>query len=248
MFDCAFCRTPLPDNDAAKLAMIQARVSKKDPEGINFLGEQYFHGGLGLKKNTRKAFELYTEAAELGSTDALFSLGTAYRQGHGVQQDEAKAVEFFAKAAMQGHVITRHNLGGLEGKKGNFDRSMRHYLISAKMGYERSSEVIKKMFMAGLATKEQYSEALKGYQDAVNEMKSNDRDEAKVDSRYWKADRSNSIMDDRFLGRTGPWGPLPAGGLDLSKTLQPFAANHGQTYRGRALLVENFQRAETAKP
>ncbi|EJK74453.1 hypothetical protein THAOC_03865 [Thalassiosira oceanica] len=33
-------------------------------------------------------------------------------------------------------------------------------------------------------------------------------------------------------------------------TLHPFAANHGQTYRGsrRALLVEDFQRAETAKP
>ena len=46
----------------------------------------------------------------------------------------------------------------------------------------------------------------------------------------------------------GPWGPLPAGGLDLSKTLQSFATNHDQTYRGRALLVENFQRAETAKP
>ncbi|EJK57959.1 hypothetical protein THAOC_21955, partial [Thalassiosira oceanica] len=45
-----------------------------------------------------------------------------------------------------------------------------------------------------------------------------------------------------------PWGPLPAGGLGLSKTLQFFAANHGQTYRGRALLVEYFQRAETAKP
>ncbi|EJK72563.1 hypothetical protein THAOC_05894, partial [Thalassiosira oceanica] len=47
---------------------------------------------------------------------------------------------------------------------------------------------------------------------------------------------------------SGPWGPLPAGGLGLSKTLQFFAANHGQTYRGRALLVEYFQRAETAKP
>ncbi|EJK57211.1 hypothetical protein THAOC_22772, partial [Thalassiosira oceanica] len=34
----------------------------------------------------------------------------------------------------------------------------------------------------------------------------------------------------------------------FSKTLQTFAANHGQTYRGRALLVEDFQRAETAKP
>ena len=35
------------------------------------------------------------------------------------------------------------------------------------------------MLVAGIATKEQYSEALKGYQDAVEEMKSHDRDEAK---------------------------------------------------------------------
>ena len=39
--------------------------------------------------------------------------------------------------------------------------------------------MIKKLLMAGLATKGQSSEALKGYQDAVEEMKSQDRDEAK---------------------------------------------------------------------
>ena len=33
--------------------------------------------------------------------------------------------------------------------------------------------------MRGIATKEQYTEALKGYQDAVEETKSHDRDEAK---------------------------------------------------------------------
>ena len=33
--------------------------------------------------------------------------------------------------------------------------------------------------MMGLATKEQYSQALKGYQDAVQDTKSRDRDEAK---------------------------------------------------------------------
>ena len=32
--------------------------------------------------------------------------------------------------------------------------------------------------MGGYATKKQYAEALKGYQDAVEETKSNDRDEA----------------------------------------------------------------------
>jgi len=35
------------------------------------------------------------------------------------------------------------------------------------------------MFMAGVATKELYTQALKGYQEAVEEMKSHDRDEAK---------------------------------------------------------------------
>ena len=56
---------------------------------------------------------------------------------------------------------------------------MRHWLISAKLGDEDSLDAIKEMFMAGDATKEQYAEALKGYQDAVEEMKSHDRDEAK---------------------------------------------------------------------
>ena len=34
--------------------------------------------------------------------------------------------------------------------------------------------------MGGMATKEQYAQALKGYQDAVEETKSHDRDEAKA--------------------------------------------------------------------
>ena len=55
---------------------------------------------------------------------------------------------------------------------------MRHFLISAKMGLKDSVKSIKQMFMARFATKEQYAEALKGYQNAVEETKSHDRDEA----------------------------------------------------------------------
>ena len=47
------------------------------------------------------------------------------------------------------------------------------------MGCKDSLETIKKVFMGGDATKEQYAQALKGYQDAVEEMKSHDREEAK---------------------------------------------------------------------
>ncbi|EJK77571.1 hypothetical protein THAOC_00589, partial [Thalassiosira oceanica] len=73
IFDCPFCRTPLPEtgNDADNmLAMIQARVAKKDPTAILSLGQKYFLGDLGLQKDMQKSMELWTEAAELGSLEA----------------------------------------------------------------------------------------------------------------------------------------------------------------------------------
>ena len=178
MRDCPFCRTPFPDNDAAKLAMIMARVEKKD-DAINFLGQKYYHGKIGLQKDTRKAFKLYTEAAEHGSIEALYNLGLSYYNGDGVQEDKVKGFQFCERAAMQGHVQSRHNLGSRELRKGNCDRAVKHFLISAKMGLKESLENIKKLFTVGLATKEHYTEALKGYQDAAEEMKSPDRDDAK---------------------------------------------------------------------
>ncbi|EJK67098.1 hypothetical protein THAOC_11912, partial [Thalassiosira oceanica] len=179
MLDCVFCRAPLPENDADMLAMVRARVAKKDSVATFCLGQKYRFGELGLQKDMRRAVELYTEAAELGSVEALYNLGNAYDLGKGVQQDMAKAVEFWTKAAMEGHAGSRLNLGYLEAEKGNYNRALKHWLISAKLGHEDSVENIKRMFMRGLATKEQHAEALKEYQDAVDETKSHDRDEAK---------------------------------------------------------------------
>ena len=176
---CPFCRTPLPKNDADKLAMVQARVSKKDPAACHFLGLQYCHGRLGLQKDMRKAFEKADEAAELGSISALFDIGVSYTQGIGVEADIEKGVKFFEKGAMQGCAECRYTLGIYEGKKRNYGRAVRHWMISANMGHENSLENIKKLFMNGAVTKEQYTEALRGYQVAVEETKSHEREEAK---------------------------------------------------------------------
>ncbi|EJK57190.1 hypothetical protein THAOC_22795, partial [Thalassiosira oceanica] len=90
MFDCPFCRVPCPDDDAdVVLAMVQAR-------------------------DMQMAVELWTEASELGSIEALFDLGNAYYNGDGVQEDNAKGIEFWSEAAMQGHVGSRHSLGNHE--------------------------------------------------------------------------------------------------------------------------------------
>ena len=182
MNGCAFCRTPFPDSDVnVLLASVLNRVEKKDPDAINLLGEKYFFGEMGLQKDMRVAVELYTEAAELGSIKALFNLGDAHYYGDGTQEDKAKATEFYNKAAMQGHVESRYNLGCFEVEKRNHDRALKHFLISSKMGHKGSLETIKKMFMKGVASKEQYAEAIRGYHDAVEETNSYDRDEAQRD-------------------------------------------------------------------
>ena len=159
--------------------MLRARVEKKDPEAIHSLGKDYHYGSKGLQKDMRKAVELYNEAAELGSIDALYSLVRLYHSGEGVQQDKNKAIQLWTKAAMKGHAESRYILGCWEVEREYPDRALRHFLISAKMGLKESLESIKEQYMSmfGNVTKEQYAEALKGYQDAVEEMKSHDRDE-----------------------------------------------------------------------
>ena len=59
---------------------------------INVLGTKYYYGSNGLRKNVQRAVELWTEAAELRSVDALFNLGYAYDFAEWVQEDRTKAV------------------------------------------------------------------------------------------------------------------------------------------------------------
>ena len=132
-----------------------------------------------MAKDVSRAIELWTEAAELGSVNAQFHLGYVYCQGEGVEEDESRGIHHWQQAAMKGHTLSRHNLGVIEFYGGNYELAVQHRMISSKMGYEKSLVCIKDMFMKGLATKAQYAEALRGYQDAVEEMKSPQREEAK---------------------------------------------------------------------
>jgi len=179
MFDCPFCRTPMQEDNESSLAMVQKRVDAKDPVAMLFLGDKYYFENLGLEKDVQRAIELWTEAAKLGLSYAHHKLGNCYFDGE-VAEDHAKAVQHWKKAAMRGNIDSRNSLGVYEVENGNYGRAARHYLIAAKMGESVSLNNIKEMFVGGIATKEHYAEALKGYWDSVEEMKSQERDEAKA--------------------------------------------------------------------
>ena len=125
-----------------------------------------------MTKDVPRTIELYTEAVELGSLDAHFQLGFIYYTGKGAEEDKPRAIQLWQQAAMKGHVLSRHHLGLVEHENGNYDLAVQHFMICTKMGNQESLDAIRKKFVRGQATKAQYAEALRGYQDAVEEMKS----------------------------------------------------------------------------
>ena len=162
------------------LAMIQKRVGAGDPLAMWHLGNKYRYGEYGLEKDVTKAIELWERAAELGDTDAHYNLGCLYREGKDVEKDTAKAIQHCEAAAVKGNAAARYNLGWEESAAGNHDLALQHWMISAKLGDQDSLNGIKEMFMDGLATKADYADALRGHQSAVEEMRSPDRDEARL--------------------------------------------------------------------
>src|SRR3546814_12866286 len=53
----------------------------------------------------------WKEPAAKGNRDAQFNLGQAYKLGRGIAADPQKAIEFYRKAADQGHEPAEANLG-----------------------------------------------------------------------------------------------------------------------------------------
>ena len=177
MIDCPFCRSPAP-KEGQIIAMVQKRVDSGDPAAIYHLGTITDYGKHGLEKDVTRAVELYEHAAELGVKEAHYNLGVTYMEGTEVAKDTDKAIRHYEAAAMSGCVPARYNLGHMDYEAGTIDLALQHWMISAKLGHENSLSYVKALFMDGLATKADYAAALRGYQSAVEEMSSSDREEA----------------------------------------------------------------------
>ena len=57
-------------------------------------------------------------------------------------------------------------------------RALKHWMIAVEGGNKKSLDHMKTLYMKGNATKDDYSKALKLYQEYLDEIKSVQRDEA----------------------------------------------------------------------
>ena len=170
---CPFCREPAKDDENNKRMM--KRIKANDPIALRCMGVERYKEG-----DYEGAIEYWTKAAELGDFEARAKLGIMYREGKGVEKDEEKEVYHYNKAAIGGHPYARFLLAVIEEKNGNIERSVKHLIIAANLGEEKSMKALWKHYSAGNITKEDLDDTLRKHQAALDGMKSEQRDAADV--------------------------------------------------------------------
>jgi TPR repeat protein len=149
------------------------RVEANDPVAMVEVGVDRRNEG-----DYDTALHYFTKAAELGDMKAHNELGLMYERGWGVEEDEGKAVSYFEKAAICGEPDARYNLGCIEEKNGRFDRAVKHWIISAKLGDAGSMKQLWEQYKHGNITKENLEATLRVHQAAIDSMKSPQREAA----------------------------------------------------------------------
>jgi len=183
---CPFCRTTAPESREEFIKRYKKRMELNDAEAIRSMGRFHADGSHGYPQNYVKALELYHRAADLGHAVAYFNIGFSYQVGRGVESDTKKAIHYYELGAVKGDVNARFALGMLEGEEGSLDRALKHYMIAIEGGDKDSLQGIKQFYSDGYATKEVYTEALRSYQEYLDEIKSEQRDAAAAANADWK--------------------------------------------------------------
>ena len=107
-----------------------------------------FWYGKGVKRNPKRAFELYREAAEAGYNMAFVPLGEIYASGDGAPQNPKRAIELFRSASKTGVPAADYHLGfAYEKGRGvaqDLKQAKRNYQIAAIQGHGEAQNADRK--------------------------------------------------------------------------------------------------------
>lgn len=125
------------------------------------------------RKEYLEAVGLLRRAAELGSADAQYDLGFFYMVGgNGIAKDKSQAVEWWRKAAAQGHVEARNRLaesysdGRGVGKDGN--EAVRQWRIAADRGNVSAMSSLGNAYFDGKGVTQDKAEGARWYRMAAD--------------------------------------------------------------------------------
>jgi len=172
-YTCPFCRSISPKSEEGINKNMMKRVEKNDPVAIREIGIKHYSNG-----DYESAFEYYTKAVELGDASAHNNLSFMYQNSEGVEKDEKKGLYHLEEAAIGGYPSARHDLAGYEWNNERYDRAVKHFIIAANLGYDKSIQALKDCYKEGKVIKDDFAAALRAHQAAVDATKSQQREAA----------------------------------------------------------------------
>ena len=137
------------------------------------LGEIYYFGIRGVRRDAEKALSYFQEGAEGGSERAMAMLGHMYTRGHGVPASNKTALSWFQKSADKDGKTAHSHLGmfylfGL-GVKRNVTKARLHFQHAANEGESGAMHSLGIMRIKGLGIRRDYAKALRLFRQAARQ-------------------------------------------------------------------------------
>ena len=111
------------------------------------------------------------QKAIAGDVDSMFSLGSKFESGTGVEANYQTAVYWYRLAVEKGNTAAMVDLGVMygrgEGVPQSFTEEMRLYRLASDKGNETAMYYLGKMYFEGQGTAQDYSEAMSWYRKSA---------------------------------------------------------------------------------
>jgi TPR repeat protein len=125
------------------LEQLKDFAAKGEPLACFQLAELY-QDGSAVPLDTKKAAELFEQAAHGGNANGWFRLGKIFHDGLGETPDYGRALDYFTLAARAGVAEAQHNLGAMlasgRGVQRNYIEGLAWLIVSGKSGAGRDAE------------------------------------------------------------------------------------------------------------
>lgn len=124
-------------------------ANKGNAEAQRWLGNYYWLGKGGLKKDQHEALKWYQKAADQNDPEGQCGLGMCYKLGGGTQPNYIKARQWFEQAAQQNHSKAQFELGAMY-EKGlgvgiDRERAKAYYTQAREQNYPGAADALDRL-------------------------------------------------------------------------------------------------------
>ncbi len=146
--------------------------SNEPAEELYKRAKNYQYGNGGLKKDLKKALELFMQAANKGHAKSMTDVGWMNENGFGTSRNMHVAFEYYQKAADKGERMAINNLGWMYTKGNvvsvNYAKAVELYEKAIALGEPLAMTNLGWMYETGKGVPVDYSQAFKYYKKAAD--------------------------------------------------------------------------------